>query len=329
MAVLTQFLQSEFSLKKPQGWSCQSEAAVLPKNLCRILGFTPRADVLLQKDDGTRRYWIEFEVSRADPAANHVKFAATHLFNPQPLKDIFVSMVSAHVAQGRRNLGATAVSLMRRVGMDAFQTTLFPQFSAREIKHFNHMPSGALREAELDVCPEMSRVFQVAEPLSSFNGARVHFAGNVLEVLLNIRTWNLEMKTIPAKKMWGKRTVTYFVYDDKSGRFAPSKFCAYTFIRTSDTSNSGVASLLDFAGMSIERYVSVNRSEWRFDGQRAKEHLVRNLGLALTDSHCNPELLVPFRDWLNEFGQVINVSSSGPRFIVPKQLKRSQVRALI
>jgi hypothetical protein len=27
--------------------------------------------------------WIEFEVSRADPVANHAKFATAHLFQPQ------------------------------------------------------------------------------------------------------------------------------------------------------------------------------------------------------------------------------------------------------
>ncbi len=323
MGVLTQFLQREFSIKKPLGWSCQSEAAVLPRNLCRILGFTPRADVLLEKDDGTRRYWIEFEVSRADPAANHVKFAATHLFNPQPQRDVFVSMVSPHVAQGRKNLGATAVSLMRRVGMDAFQTTLFPHLSAGDIKRLNHLPLSALGEATLDVIPEISRVFQVAEPLSLFRGSSIHFAGNVLEVLLNIRTWNLEMKTTPVRKMWGKRTVTYFVYDDKSGRFAPSKFCAYTFIRVSDFANPRKSNLVDFTGMTIERYVSIDRSEWRFDGHRAKTHLIGNLELELMDSHCNPEIMSRFKAWLNEFGEVINVNPLGPRFIVSKQLLRS------
>jgi hypothetical protein len=126
------------------------------------------------------------------------------------------------------------------------------------------------------------------------------------------------MKTMYGKKMWGKRTVTYFVYDDKSGRFAPSKFCAYTFIRGSDLSNPEKFSLVDFTGMSIERYAGIERSEWRFDGHRAKKHLLGNLGLELTDFQRNPELLSWFEAWLNEFDEVINVNPSGPRFIVSK-----------
>ena len=35
------------------------------------------ADVLLERVDGSRRLWVEFEVSRADPVANHAKFAFT------------------------------------------------------------------------------------------------------------------------------------------------------------------------------------------------------------------------------------------------------------
>ena len=318
MGVLTHFLQSEFSLRKPRGWVCHPEAAVLPKKLCRTLGFTPRADVLLEKDDGTRRYWIEFEVSRADPAANHVKFAATHLFSPKPETDVFVSMVSAHVAPGRRNLGATTVSLMRRVGMNAFQTVLFPHLPAQEIKRLNHLQVAELNGAAVDVAPEISRVFEVAEPLCSFRGSRIHFAGNVLEVILNIRTWNLEMKTPLGRQRWGKRTVTYFVYDERSGRFAPSKFCAYTFIAPAGTPNSERSRLVDFAGMSLERYVGIERGEWRFDGHRARTHLVRNLGMVLMDAHDDPMLLNRFKDWLAEFVDVINVNSSGARFIVAK-----------
>ena len=49
----------------------------------------------------TRRLWIEFEISRADPAANHAKFATAHLFRPWGPSDAFVSMISAHVARAR------------------------------------------------------------------------------------------------------------------------------------------------------------------------------------------------------------------------------------
>jgi len=64
--------------------------------------FRPRADVLLERLDGTRRLWVEFEVSRADPAANHMKFAAAHLHAPQRPADAFLSMTSSHVATAGR-----------------------------------------------------------------------------------------------------------------------------------------------------------------------------------------------------------------------------------
>ena len=59
------------------------EARVLDSRFERLLGYAPQADVLLASNDGLHRLWIEFEVSRADPVANHAKFATAHLFQPQ------------------------------------------------------------------------------------------------------------------------------------------------------------------------------------------------------------------------------------------------------
>ena len=73
MGALTGYLQDAFERLSPRGWSCRREAAFLSRELDRRLGYRPRADVLLEKADGSRRLWIEFEVSRADPVANHVK----------------------------------------------------------------------------------------------------------------------------------------------------------------------------------------------------------------------------------------------------------------
>ena len=67
MGNLTLFLQREFMRWCPPDWACRYETPVLPHDLERILGYAPRADVLLERRDGSRRLWIEFEVSRADP----------------------------------------------------------------------------------------------------------------------------------------------------------------------------------------------------------------------------------------------------------------------
>src|SRR5204862_2638977 len=130
MGTLTTYLQSRFVSVCPAGWSCRHEVSILGRELEDLLGFSSRVDLLFEKLDGSRRLWIEFEVSRADPVANHAKFAAAHLFNPQGPTDAFVAMVSPHVTRGRRNLAATTIALMRHIGMDAFQTVLFPHLAA-------------------------------------------------------------------------------------------------------------------------------------------------------------------------------------------------------
>src|SRR5690349_4299212 len=101
MGGLTSYLQAEFARQRPIEWQCRHETPILSAELERLLGYAPRADVILERSDGSRRLWIEFEVSRADPVANHAKFATAHLFSQQLPADVFVSMVSAHVAKGR------------------------------------------------------------------------------------------------------------------------------------------------------------------------------------------------------------------------------------
>ncbi len=96
MGSLTTFLQQEFAHNCPAGWTSEREIRLLPYDLEAVLGYSPRVDVLLERQDASQRLWIEFEVSRADPVANHAKFATAHLFQPQPKTDVFVSMVSPH-----------------------------------------------------------------------------------------------------------------------------------------------------------------------------------------------------------------------------------------
>src|SRR5262245_26733603 len=126
MGSLTGYLQEQFRRRCPPGWSCHPEAHILHPDLAAILGYAPQADVVLANEAEARRLWVEFEVSRADPVANHAKFATAHLFQPQPPTDVFVSMMSRHVVRGRRNLAAGTILLMRQLGMRAVQTALLP-----------------------------------------------------------------------------------------------------------------------------------------------------------------------------------------------------------
>ena len=93
VGTLTRYLQDEFARRTPPGWECRPEVRILPRELERLLGCGARADVALERRKPMRRLWIEFEISRADPVANHAKFATAHLFRPQPETDIFLAMV--------------------------------------------------------------------------------------------------------------------------------------------------------------------------------------------------------------------------------------------
>jgi len=119
---LARHIQDRFVAACPPGWTCEAEAAVIQPATETLLGYAPRADLLLTQPEQGRRVWVELEISRADPVANHAKFATSHLAEPFPAGDTFVSMVSRHVVRGRRNLASHTIALMRMAGMRAFQS---------------------------------------------------------------------------------------------------------------------------------------------------------------------------------------------------------------
>jgi hypothetical protein len=62
-----------------------NRATVFPLTGNRVTKFiAPQADAVLQEVATGRRVWVELEVSRADPVANHAKFATAHLVSPMP-----------------------------------------------------------------------------------------------------------------------------------------------------------------------------------------------------------------------------------------------------
>jgi hypothetical protein len=89
MGSLATFLQAEFRRRCPPGWECSPESPLLPAALTDLLGYDPRADVVLTDPAAKSRIWVEFEVSRADPVANHAKFATAHLFQTQSPDEYF------------------------------------------------------------------------------------------------------------------------------------------------------------------------------------------------------------------------------------------------
>ena len=275
MGQLARHLQNQFVARTPRGWTCAVEERVLDGQFETLLGHAPQADVLLASNDGRFRLWVEFEVSRADPVANHAKFATAHLFRPQKPTDTFDSMMSTHVARGRRNLATNTVLLMRRIGMKAFQAVLLPTFGPNEIKRLNTDCQDLSSLHLLDVDAEIDRALAVASPCFDSDLHQIHFVGKPPDVACNVATWNREMQTDFGRQLWGHRRLRYFVFDPSSGEFAPSKFCAFLNATHGATSDAETMAL----PMTMDLYVSLDESERQFDGNRAQRYLTNWLGL--------------------------------------------------
>lgn len=312
MGSLTGFLQERFAASCPSGWSCQHEVDVLDAKWQRTLGYSARADVLLTRDDGQKRLWIEFEVSRADPVANHAKFATSHLFQPQASTDTFIAMVSSHVTRGRRNLAANTILLMRRVGMRAFQTILLPTISPDEIKRLNHLPLSDLLNASIDTEAELSRALLVSDAVSSSKDYELHYAGDLFDVFSNVQRWNTELATDRGKELWGKRTIKYFVFDPATNQFAPSKFCAYINAILQDAQGLEPNHPL----MTLPLYTSLDESEPKFDGNLAQTHLQHRLSMYLASAKESPHISEAFSNWQHLNADHIRIHPSGPLFLV-------------
>lgn len=327
---LTPFLQEQFARHCPEGWTCRREVPLLSPALKKRLGYNPRADVLLEREDGSRRLWVEFEVSRADPVANHVKFATAHLFQPQPEGDAFVAMVSAHVVSGRRNLAAHAVLLMRHLGMHAFQTVLLPQFTGAEIKKYNHIDLESLENENLPVENEIERVLAVSASVGRSGDHRIFFAGDWFDVWGNVQRWNDELQDERMRQLWGRRTVTYFVFDPATEQFAPSKFCAFLRLpegmsqadRVREEAGGWSTRSMLGMGMSVPFYVTLDENESRFDGAVARHHLEERLAMRRCFSEDVPRVARHFEQWIQKWDGCLRVHPRGPIFLLPPQAER-------
>jgi hypothetical protein len=314
MGALTAYLQREFDRQCPRGWMSRKEVRLLRPDIEGLLGYGPRADVLLERSDGSRRLWVEFEVSRADPVANHAKFATAHLFQPQLASDSFVSMVSPHVTRGRRNLAANTVSLMRHVGMSAFQTVLLPHLTASEVQRLNHLGLSGSAARLPNVQPEIERALAVSEPVLTAVAHRVYLVGDVLEALLNVRRWNEEMETDEGRALWGRRTVEYFVFDGQSGCFAPAKFCAYVPI-TGERNKPCLAGVPQGREtMTLGLYCTLDGTDNRFDGHRAQTHLTQALAMRRVGDAGAANR---FWGWVEQQRGAVAVHPSGPVIFLP------------
>jgi hypothetical protein len=249
--------------------------------------------------------------------ANHAKFAAAHLFRPQPEGDVFVGMVSSHVGRGRRNLAAGAVWLMRSIGMQAFQTVLLPERDPAEVQRLNHLPLQELRALRIPAGPEIERVMAVVRPQAALEGRSIHFASDFPEVTANIRRWNLEVGTPEGRLAWRRRRVRYLVFDPRAGLFAPAKFCAYVALAPPRPPAAGVACPPERGEMTVELYSRLGEEEPTFDGSIARRYLTEKLGMV----ECPPDemtaLRPAFEAWLARHAGCILLDSHGPVIMRP------------
>jgi hypothetical protein len=239
--------------------------------------------VRLTEENTRRRIWVEFEVSRADPVANHAKFATAALLEGMTPNDTFVSMTSNHIAPGRAALAAGTTIWMRSLGIPAFQIALLPQFDESAIRTLNAqaltVPDDSNR---LAVEAEVNRVIEVSDATALHSGHRIHKADNAYSVQLNVRQWNAEVSQPEGRTLWGRRRVRYFVFDPSSELFAPAKFCAFIpgpIFRGGGA--NGMTSLPSKPnsshGMTMSVYAQLGEQDRRFDGNVARTHLQTRL----------------------------------------------------
>lgn len=289
--LLASELQRRWVDQPPSGWLASREVAVLSPERGRMLGYLPKADLMLRNSGTSQRVWIELEISRADPSANQVKFGSAHLLDPLPPGDSFVSLVSRDVAIGRSNLTAHATWLLRAAGLRAFQMPLLPDLDASTIKKLNQ---GRISLEHLPT-PDLGEILKSTEPLGSSGGAGIYRVTNRLEVILNIHQWNKDMTSADDRAAWGRRRVTYFVHEPATNLFAPSKFAAYTRIPKTLAADEPIPFN---PAMTVMAYAKIPHDTPIFDGRKAWQRIT-GLGFKLAKAPaCPAPIQHHFRAWL-------------------------------
>lgn len=310
MGSLTPFLQTAFADQCPKGWVCEAEVPLVDKVAAKRLGFNPRADVRLTEKSTSRRVWVEFEVSRADPVANHAKYATAALMEGLGANDSFVSMTSAHIDLGRAALAAGTTIWMRSLGISAFQVALLPGFDNLAIKTLNSRKLNLSEDLELiPVRREIDRVLAVTSAVTAESGHRIHKVDNPYSVAVNVRQWNADVLTPGGKTLWGQRRVQYFVFDPASELFAPAKFCAFI-----PGPNFGSGAGL---GMTMEIYAQLGEQDPRFDGHVARTHLQNRLAYDLVPLRkASAKIQGRFQSWVAPSKEAVSVNAD-PQLLMP------------
>ena len=116
------------------------------------------------------------------------------------------------------------------------------------------------------------------------------------------------------QSIWGKRRITYFVYNTYTKEFAPSKFCAYIAAENLSTVNESIVS---GATMTIPLYAEIPRDERIFDGKSARLHLENHLAMRLVSLVEISDLLNTFKTWINSCQDFISTPDEGVSILIP------------
>jgi hypothetical protein len=288
-------LVGRLSRALPPHWRCDPEAPLFDEKVERRVGFQARADLVLENPAGGRVV-VELEISRADPVTNQVQFWLARELGELRESDVLVSMFSPHVARGRRNLSALFIRRVRELGVTAFQVSLLPELSPARIKELNHSSVESLKRTRLPARQEIERILSVVEPRGE-REHRIHFSGDVTDVMANLWTWNDEM-FVRRDQTWRRRKIQFFVFDPVCRVFAPSKFCA--FIPAPRALGASAP-----ATMTLDVYESLGEQDPRFDGHRARKHLTRRL--AFREVPLEGAVEEWFWEWHRAFGDWVGL----------------------
>ncbi len=302
---LAAHLVERFVDSAPRGWVGTPEGPLFGDEQKRRHGFGGRIDLTLRHDVRGLSVAVELEVSRADPVTNQVKYWTARDVGARPPDEVLVSMFSPHVVRHRRNLSALFTRRLRRQGVPMFQVSLLPYLSPAEIKDLNHRSAASLDRVALPIAAELERILQVVHPRGDVSH-RIHFAGDASDVVANLWEWNEGMSARPDPS-WRHRRCQFFVHDPESGLFAPSKFCA--FIPAPRKPGEAVP-----ATMTLPLYAELGEQDPRFDGHRARKHLVKRL--AFTEVPLERVVEERFDRWIQYFGDAISLRGK-PRVLVP------------
>jgi hypothetical protein len=205
---------------------------------------------------------------------------------------------------------------MRRIGMKAFQTVLFPHLTPEDVQRLNHLSWMDLSRESVSVEQEIERAITISEPAITTTDHDVHLVGDLLDVFLNLRQWNRDLAEDEGKSSWGCRTVTYFVFEPQSRLFAPCKFCAYLAIPAGHLSAIPSKVPGGITTMTVARYVAISDGTHHLDGHRAQTHLTRGLGMVPVALGELPAVDEHFSKWLSFHNEEINVHPDGPVFLL-------------